>query len=104
MRAAVVIALALATSAACGPSAGAKRAQSLLDKGDYRGAADAADQELGKSPGDADLQRIRMRAALGLGDARDAVARYRAWREKRGGVEDLAALRTMAMTTLWQGL
>lgn len=89
--------------AACGPSAGAKRAQSLLDRGDYRGAADTADAELGKSPGDADLQRIRMRAALGLGDARDAVARYRAWRERRGG-DDLAALRTMAMTTLWQGL
>jgi HEAT repeat protein len=103
MRAAVVIAFALVATAACGPSAGAKRAQSLLDRGDYRGAADAADQELGKSPGDGDLQRIRMRAALGLGDARDAVARYRTWRERRGA-EDLAALRTMAMTTLWQGL
>lgn len=104
MRAAAVIAVLLATVApGCGPSAGAKRAQSLLDRGDYRGAADAADQELGKTPGDADLQRIRMRAALGLGDARDAVTRYRTWRERRGS-EDLAALRTMAMTTLWQGL
>ncbi len=98
------VALAILVAAGCGPSAGAKRAQSMLDRGDYRGAADTADAELNKTPGDGDLQRIRMRAALGLGDARDAVARYRAWRERRGGQDDLAALRTMAMTTLWQGL
>jgi len=90
-------------AAACGPPAGVKRAQSLLDQGDYRGAATAADEELGKTPGDAQLTRIRIRAALGMGDAKDAVARYKTWRAGRTE-EDLAALRTMAMTTLWQGL
>ncbi|HVK78108.1 MAG TPA: HEAT repeat domain-containing protein [Kofleriaceae bacterium] len=99
-----LVALALACLLACGPSAAAKRAQSLLDRGDYEGAARVADDELVKAPGDAHLQRIRIRAALGLGDAAGAVARYRAWREARGGVEDLAALRTMALTTMWQGL
>lgn len=105
-RAAAALATAAlaALTAACGPPAGVKRAQSLLDRGDFRGAATAADEELGKTPGDGQLVRIRIRAALGLGDARDAVTRYRAWREARGGQDDLAALRTMAMTTLWQGL
>ncbi len=95
------LALALAL-AACGPSAGAKRAQSFLDRGDYPGAAQAADGELGKSPSDAALHRIRLRAALGMGDARGAVEHYRAWRAGKG--DDLPGLRTMAMTTLWQGL
>jgi len=101
MRSLVVAAALLFV--ACGPPAGVKRAQSLLDQGNYRGAADAADEELGKTPGDAQLMRIRIRAALGMGDAKDAVARYKAWRAGRTE-EDLAALRTMAMTTLWQGL
>lgn len=98
-----VLILSLFVLAACGPSAGVKRAQTLLDRGDYRAAATAADEELGKTPGDAQLTRIRIRAALGMGDAKDAVARYRTWRTSRAE-EDLAALRTMAMTTLWQGL
>lgn len=97
----LVISLALATSA-CGPSAGAKRAQAFLDRGDYPGAAQAADAELGKRPTDAALHRIRLRAALGMGDARGAVDHYQAWRAGKG--EDLGGLRTMAMTTLWQGL
>ncbi len=88
---------------ACGPSAGAKRAQTLLDRGDYQGAARVADEELTRAPADAHLQRIRIRAALGLGDAAAAVAHYRAWRQTQGS-DDLAALRTMALTTLWQGL
>ncbi|HVV82428.1 MAG TPA: HEAT repeat domain-containing protein, partial [Kofleriaceae bacterium] len=97
------LALVLATAAAaCGPSAGAKRAQAFLDRGDYPGAAQAADDELNHSPSDAVLHRIRLRAALGMGDARGAVDHYRAWRAGRG--DDLAALHTMAMTTLWQGL
>ncbi len=97
------LAFAVLVAAACGPSAGVKRAQTLLDRGDYKAAADAADQELGKTPNDGQLIRIRIRAALGMGDARDAVARYRTYRAGRPD-EDLAALRTMAMTTLWQGL
>ena len=88
--------------AACGPSAGAKRAQAYLDRGDYPGAAQAADAELGKAPSDAALHRIRLRAALGMGDARGAVDHYRTWRGTNG--DDLGGLKTMAMTTLWQGL
>ncbi|HUQ08458.1 MAG TPA: HEAT repeat domain-containing protein [Kofleriaceae bacterium] len=99
----LVLSLLVLVLVSCGPSAGVKRAQTLLDQGDYRGAATAADEELGKAPGDAQLTRIRIRAALGMGDAKDAVARYKAWRSGRTE-EDLAALRTMAMTTLWQGL
>ena len=94
--------LIILAAAACGPSAGAKRAQAFLDRGDYPGAAQSADAELGRSPGDASLHRIRLRAALGMGDARGAVDHYRAWREGKG--DDLGGLRTMAMTTLWQGI
>lgn len=94
-----LVALALA---ACGPSAGARRAQALLDRGDYPAAAQTADAELARAPGDGALHRIRLRAALGMGDARGAVEHYRSWRAGKG--EDTAALRTMAMTTLWQGL
>lgn len=97
----LVLILALA---ACGPSAAAKHAQTLLDQGDYRGASQYAGDQLARSPGDPELRRIRMRALLGLGDARGAVADYRAWRTLRGGQDDRAALRTMAMTTIWQGL
>lgn len=89
--------------AACGPSAAAKRAQTMLDRGDYQGASEYAGGELARSPGDAQLQRIRLRALLGMGDAKTAVAEYGAWRARRGE-DDLAALRTMAMTTIWQGL
>ena len=93
--------LVLALATGCG-SAGSTRAQGFLDRGDYPGAAQAADAELSKRPSDAALHRIRLRAALGMGDARGAVDHYQAWRG--GKHEDLAGLRTMAMTTLWQGL
>jgi HEAT repeat protein len=95
-------AVSLVALAACGPSAGVKRAQDLLDRGDYPGAAQAADAELATAPGNATLHRIRLRATLGMGDARGAVEHYRGWRGDEG--EDLGSLRTMAMTTLWQGL
>ena len=41
-RAARSVLFVLLAAAACGPPAGVKRAQSLLDQGDYRGAATAA--------------------------------------------------------------
>ena len=44
-----VLILSLFVLAACGPSAGVKRAQTLLDRGDYRGAATAADEEIGRA-------------------------------------------------------
>lgn len=90
--------------AACGPSAAAQHAQTLLDRGDYRGASQYAEGELAKHPDDAQLHRVRLRALLGLGDARAAVDDYRTWYQARGNHDDLPALRTMAMTTIWQGL
>lgn len=97
------LALGLAVPA-CGPSATVQHAQTLVDRGDYRGATDYTAAELAKRPDDAGLHRVRLRALLGLGDAAGAVADYRAWRERAGGGDDAPALRTMALTTLWQGL
>jgi len=97
--------LLLAVSlAACGPSAAAQHAQTLLDSGDYRSASTYAEGELVKHPDDAQLHRIRLRALLGLGDAPAAIADYRAWYRQRGSKDDGAALRTLAMTTIWQAL
>ncbi|MCA9675372.1 MAG: HEAT repeat domain-containing protein, partial [Myxococcales bacterium] len=96
--------LAVAVVAAgCGPSASAKKAQTLIDRGDYAGAADYAASELAKHPGDRDLWRVRIRAALGQHDARGAVALYGQWRGVHGE-DDGGTLRMMAMTTIWQAL
>ena len=89
--------------AACGPSAAAKRAQTLIDAGDYAGAAQLAAAELEKNPRDGDLWRVRIRAALGQNDAPAAVAHYQTWHGVRGG-DDPGAMRMMALTTLWQAL
>src|SRR5690242_20609417 len=100
MRAFVAIALVLA---ACGPSAAVKKAQTLIDRGDYAGAEAFTATELDKNPKDGDLWRIRMRAALGQNDAKAAVGYYAAWRGVHGA-DDPAAMRMMAMTTIWQAL
>jgi HEAT repeat protein len=99
---AVLLTLVLAL-AACGPSTAARRAQTLIDAGDYAAAAELATAELQKNPKDGDLWRVRIRASLGQNDAGAAVAAYAEWRAVRGE-EDHGALRMMAMTTLWQGL
>jgi HEAT repeat protein len=101
---AVVVAIVAAGLAACGGMPpGAQRAQRLLDQGDYAGARQAADQELGHFPRHPTLWHVKIRAALGQGDASRAVADYAAWRKLRGD-EDRGALKTMALTTIWQGL
>src|SRR5262245_12590861 len=96
-------ALLVLALAACGPSAAVKRAQTLIDAGDYAGADQLAAAELEKTPRDGDLWRIRMRAALGQHDAGAAVGYYAAWRAVKGG-DDAAAMKMMAMTTIWQAL
>lgn len=101
LTATVVASLALV---GCGPSPAVRHAQSLLDQGDYRGASQYTEAELGKHPDDPGLHRIRLRALLGMGDAAGAVAGYRSWRAAHGGTEDRPALSTMAMTTVWQGV
>src|SRR5262245_7334954 len=101
-RAALVVLLAIAPCILSCASSGARHARSLYERGDYAGAASAADAELAKSPGDADAWRVRLRATLAQGDARGAVAAYRRWRGERG--DDREALRQMAFDTLELGL
>lgn len=102
MLRALVACLALAL-AACGPSAAAKQAQTLIDRGDYAGAAKVAEEGLARDPNDGDLWRARIRASLGLHDAKAAVEHYGTWRERRGS-DDPGAMRMMALTTLWLAL
>jgi HEAT repeat protein len=98
-----IAAVSILALAACGPSAVVKRAQTLIDAGDYAGAAQLTAAELDKNPRDGDLWRIRMRAALGQHDARAAVGYYAAWRGVHGS-DDSAAMKMLAMTTIWQAL
>jgi HEAT repeat protein len=87
----------------CGGPAEGGRAEALLQRGDHAGARRAADSGLQRAPRDRQLWRIKMRAMLGGGDARGAVAQYRAWRDL-SGEDDADALRGLARTTLWQAL
>ncbi len=103
MLRAVLLCLAL-TAMSCGPSATVRRAQTLIDAGDYGGAARVAEDGLAKNPNDGALWRVRIRAALGMNDAKAAVEHYATWRERRGGADDPSAMRMMALTTLWQAL
>lgn len=50
----------------------AKRAQDLLKKGDYQGAADAAQSGLDEDPRDADLWNLRGAALRSLGLVHEA--------------------------------
>jgi HEAT repeat protein len=100
---ALVLSLSL-LQGACGPSAAARRAQALYDRGDYAGAAAAADSSLRSDQGDDDLWRVRVRAALAQADAAGIAAQYDAYRAARGGADDAALLTDMAMATLKQGL
>ena len=93
----LVLSLAVA-AAACGPSAAARRAQALYDRGDFPGAVAAADADRG----DAGAVRVGLRARLASGDARGAVEAYAAWRAGRD--DDRVALRLLAQDTLAQAL
>lgn len=104
MRLPLLLSLVVIAASACGPSASVQHANTLLARGDYRGASEYTAAELTKHPADAELHRIRLRALLGMGDATRAVADYRAWRAQHGGTDDRQALKTMALTTVWQGV
>jgi HEAT repeat protein len=93
----VLVALLMACA-----SAGAKRARALYDRGDYAGAVKVADAELATAPGDDDLWRVRIRAALAAGDAPGALASYLGWR--KGDDHDRALLRDLAFDTIDAGL
>lgn len=100
---ALVAALCLALASCGGVPPGAKRAQALLERGEYQAAEAAADDELRRFRKHPTLWTIKVRAAMGRGDNAAAVGYYREWRELRGA-DDSELLETMALTLLWQGL
>jgi HEAT repeat protein len=81
----------------------ARQSITLYEAGDFAGAARAADAGLASHPKDSGLWRMRIRAALALGDA-DGIARsYAAYRGHYGG-DDESLLREVATATLGQAL
>lgn len=87
--------------AACAGHAGPSVA--LYERGDYAGAARAADTGLAAHPHDDGLWQMKIRAALALGDAAEVARAYEAHRAQRGE-DDRALARELAIATLQQGL
>ncbi len=100
MAAGIVLMAALA---GCGPSRAARTAQGLYDRGDYAGAAAAADQALPDRPGDLGLWRVRLRTELARGDAAALAALYARYQASLGE-NDGDLLVDLASATLRQGL
>lgn len=101
MRRFFAVVLALSTTGACASRAGTSVA--LYEAGDYAGAARAADEGLARHPGDDDLWRMRIRAALAQGDAGSVAKSVAAYRQQRGG-HDNELLRDLSVATLGQAL
>lgn len=78
-------------------------AVSLYDKGDYAGAARAADEGLQGHPGDDALWGMRIRAALAMGNAADVAKTYDAYGKTRDSI-DKPLVRDLAVATLEQAL
>jgi len=93
--------LALALVLGCAQHAGPSI--SLYEAGDYAGAARAADAGLARHPKDSGLWRMRIRAALALGDADGIASSYASYRSQYGS-DDEALLRDLASATLRQAL
>lgn len=89
-------------SAAC-TSAATKRSVQLYERGDYRGAASAADGGIASDREDEGAWQMRVRAALALGDAAGLAGTYQRYKEARGG-DDRALARELAEVTLRQAL
>jgi HEAT repeat protein len=81
----------------------ARQSVALYEKGDYAGAARAADTALAAHPGDEGLWQMRVRAALAQGDAAGVVKAYGAYRDQLGE-DDKELLRDLAIATLGQAL
>jgi len=95
--------LGLATLLLLGCAQRAKQSITLYEAGDYAGAARAADAGLASHPKDSGLWRMRIRAALALGDAESVARSYAAYRSAYGE-DDEGLLRELATATLGQAL
>jgi HEAT repeat protein len=93
----------LLTACASSMPPAAREADRLLRAGELDEADRVATGELARSPDQAHLRRVWIGVALARRDGKEAVARYQTWRERRG-TDDPAALRSMALSTLWRGL
>lgn len=94
-------AVVLALSGAC--ASRATRSVALYEAGDYAGAARAAEEGLARHPGDDDLWRMRIRAALAQGDAANVANNYAAYHQQRGD-QDNELIRDLSVATLGQAL
>lgn len=101
MRILVCFLVSLLALASCANRA--MHSVSLYDKGDYSGAARAADEGLAQHPDDDGLWGMRIRAALALGDADGVAKAYETYVSHRGDV-DKELLRDLATATLGQAL
>ena len=100
MRLFVGVVFAL-TAGACANRAG--KSVALYEAGDYAGAARAADEGLASHPGDDDLWRMRLRAALAQGDGANLAKGYAAYHQQRGD-DDKELVRDLSIATLGQAL
>lgn len=97
----LIVGACLGIGPGCASRAG--RSLALYEAGDYAGAARAADDGLEKHPGDDDLWRMRIRAALALGDAAGVATSYASHQAQRDG-DDRELLRELAIATVRQAL
>ncbi len=92
-----------ALSVSFGCASRAARSVALYESGDFAGAAAAADEGLRSHPGDDDLWRMRIRAALAQGDAPAIAKAYGSYASERG-TDDHDLLRELSIATLGQAL
>lgn len=97
----VSLAVSLALGAGC--AGHARPSITLYEKGDYAGAARAAEEGLARHPDEDALWGMRIRAALALGDGPAIATAYRAYVERRHE-DDAELLRDVAVATLRQAL
>ncbi len=95
------LAVSLALGAGC--AGHARPSIALYEKGDYAGAARAAEEGLARHPDEDALWGMRIRAALALGDGPAIATAYRAYVERRHEDDD-ELLRDVAVATLRQAL
>jgi HEAT repeat protein len=98
----VSAALASALLGAC-VSAATKESVRLYEQGNFRGAAGAADRGVAADRDDEGAWRMKLRAALALGDAKALADGYAAYGVARGG-DDAELLAELAQATIAQGL